>query len=75
MGNHFGKLEKCKRLKPKTAWKKDTKVQLPSFLHVAGEEALEEFNTFSTANMDEQQNLAAVMEKFETKYNLKKNLM
>ncbi len=53
-----------------------SKVQVHSslFLHVAGEEAVEVYNTFTFEEEDDKQNLTKIMEKFENYCNPKKNI-
>ncbi|KAL6487668.1 hypothetical protein MHYP_G00042940 [Metynnis hypsauchen] len=54
---------------------KPAKVQSALFLHVAGEEAVEVYNTFTFGNEEEdKRNLTKIMEKFEEYCNPKKNI-
>ncbi|KAL3999170.1 nuclear receptor co-repressor 2 [Sarotherodon galilaeus] len=53
---------------------KPPKVQSSLFLHVAGEEAVEVYNTFTFAENGDENKLMKIMEKFEEYCNPKKNI-
>ncbi|KAL4008088.1 hypothetical protein ACER0C_001940 [Sarotherodon galilaeus] len=53
---------------------KPPKVQSSLFLHVAGEEAVEVYNTFTFAENGDEHKLTKIMEKFEEYCNPKKNI-
>ncbi|XP_039870493.1 uncharacterized protein LOC120723214 [Simochromis diagramma] len=53
---------------------KPPKVQSSLFLHVAGEEAVEVYNTFTFAENGDEHKLMKIMEKFEEYCNPKKNI-
>ena len=53
---------------------KDEKVQSATLLHVAGEEALEIYNTFSWEKDGDDQKVSIIMAKFESYCNPRKNV-
>ena len=53
---------------------KDAKVQAASFLHVAGSEALEVYNTFIWDDADEKNKVDKIIEKFDQYCNPRKNI-
>ena len=53
---------------------KDQKVQSATLLHVAGEEALEIYNTFTWDNDGDDEKVSAIMAKFEAHCNPRKNI-
>lgn len=53
---------------------KPAKVQSSLFIHVAGEEAVEVYNTFTFENADDRHSLDITMDKFEDYCNPKKNI-
>ena len=53
---------------------KDERVQSATLLHVAGEEALEIYNTFSWEKDGDDQKVSIIMAKFESYCNPRKNV-
>ena len=53
---------------------KDAGIQAAAFLHVAGPEALEVYNTFSWPTADDKNKVDKIMEKFDQYCNPRKNV-